>query len=181
MILTNLYLRECNDYSVPFSQEVIQNMRILNLSKIIKSVEENKILEYQTIEGLEREDLLEPVFIHDFFDENIKQKVDFALNKALVESEKLANKLYADGFKDLDICGFAYAATYDTTNPIVQYMVLNELAYGPMDSGQVRVSLNQSRWPPMQSLNYYEAIYDVVSRVLTEELDVEFHRVSFLD
>jgi hypothetical protein len=172
-MLTGFYLAEGNNYDTPFSRSVLKRSKIIILNKVFSAVERGKNLNSQTIEGIEIACLLEPLVIHSAFDDALQKKVEKAVKLATEAGKVAADKYMTEHDINQGWCGFAYASTYEVTNPTVQLMLERGLASGPYD-GRVLVSLDGD-WPISQSLDFKEAIYKAASEVLTKELGVQFY------
>lgn len=177
-LLTGFYFAGSNNYSTPFSKSLIEATSIIILDKVISAVEGGLDLDSQTIEGLKKEDLCEPIIIAKI-EAGTKEKVNEALQKAITAGSDAAKKYVKSQDIEYGSCGFAHAATYEVTNPIVQYLLQNDLADGPFD-GKVWVKINGT-WPNSQSIDYKEHVYDAVCKCLTKELGIPFYVDSRLD
>lgn len=127
--LTGFYLLGRNNYDTPFSSKVIEKTRIVVLKNIEKSVKKFGLLpEYQTIEGLAKKNLLDPIIIHtpltDKESSDLKQKLESALKHAMSKVSSM---------KDKGACARMRTVSYDVTNRIIQGLVMNGLAKGPFD------------------------------------------------
>lgn len=177
-LLTGFYFAESNNYGTPFSKKLIEASSIIILDKVVSAVENGLDLASQTIEGLKREDLCEPIVIAKI-PQGTAEKVNAALEKAISAGSSAAKKYLKSHKIEGGSCGFAHASTYEITNPIVQYMLNNDLASGPYD-GKVWVNIN-GNWPFSQSIDYKEYIYEAVCECLTGELGIPFYVDSRLD
>jgi hypothetical protein len=177
-ILTGFYLAECNDYSSHFSKEVISNSFIILLENIIDAVESGKAIEAQTIEGLKKEHLYKPILINENTAIYKKQIIE-AVEKSKIAGLKESNNYLSKHKEDKDSCGYANVVSYDVTNPIIQQMLIMEIASGPYD-GEVLIHVN-GNWPFMQSINYNEKIAETVCKTLNSLLGDIFYTNSKLD
>jgi hypothetical protein len=177
-LLTGLYLGQSNNYGTPFSRKLLEASSIIVLEDVVAAVEGGKQLEAQTIEGLRASQFVKPVINVTASSETEKQVQD-AFSKARKAGLEAANAYIASHDLDVGMCGFAHAITYDVTSAAVQYMLANGLADGPYD-GRVHAKLDGA-WPFNQNIDYQEAVYGSVSKVLTEELGFHFYMLSCLD
>lgn len=166
-LITGFYFAQTNDYSTPFSRKVIENSFIIVLENVVSQVEVDGNLNSQTIEGLERSELLSPIIIlkppH-----NAGEIITKALDKANRAGMEAADKYIKSHNTMGNYCGFAYAVTYEITNPLVQYMLNQGVASGPYD-GCIHINV-RGDWPHSPSMDYREQIYMAVAKVLQEEL-----------
>lgn len=171
-LLTGIYLAESNNYGSPFDRMVIKSSSIIVLEEVIQAVEKNRDLDAQTIEGLEKAQLLKPITIAPT-PKNAAKIVASAFAAAKTAGsnagdtyKKEHGKAPSSGF------GYAHATTCDVTNPIVQYLLASEQADGPFD-GEVWI-----KYPgPHGSgdLGYAEAVCSAAAPVLAKKLGIEVY------
>lgn len=177
-LLTGLYLAGSNNYDTPFDKDLIAASRIIILKNVVDAVENGKNFDAQTIEGLSQANLLYPIEIHDP-PEGAKNLVDIAFAAATKAGKEVAEAYIAEVPIDGGACGFAHAATYEVTSPIVQYLLANDLAAGPFD-GKVWIRV-PSAWPPRQSIDYQEKIMEAVADSLAHSLGIDVWMDSRFD
>lgn len=168
-LLTGFYLAGSNNYGTPFDKELIEASRIIVLKNVVDAVENKKNLNAQTIEGLSQANLLDPIAVHAP-PPNAKKTVDAAFATATKAGKVAADAYIASHPTDGGACGFAHAATREVTNPIVQYLLANELASGPYD-GKVWISVPET-WPFRQAIEYQEKIAEAVADSLSHSLRI---------
>jgi len=177
-LLTGFYLAGSNNYATPFDKKLIAASRIIVLKNVVDAVENGKDLDAQTIEGLSKANLLDPIAIHSP-PPNAKKTIDAAFAVASKAGKAAANAYIANHPTDSGACGFAHVSTYEITNPIVQYLLENELASGPFD-GKVWISVPQV-WPSRQSIDYREKIAEAITDSLSHSLGIAMYVDSRLD
>jgi len=177
-LLTSLYLAGHNNYDTPFDKKLIAASHIIVLKNVVDAVENGKDLNAQTIEGLSQANLLEPITLHTA-PPNAKQLVDVAFKKASEAGKNAADAYVMNNPTDDGDCGFAHAATYDVTNPIIQYLLANTLASGPYD-GIVWISVS-GLWSHRQSLEYNTTVVEAIADSLADSFGIEVFVDSRLD
>lgn len=177
-LLTGFYFAGCNNYSTPFSRRLIEASSIILLDKVISAVEAGVDLDSQTIEGLKKENLCEPIIITTA-ENGTDAKINIALEKAITAGVEAAQEFIKKGDIERGACGFVHASTHEIANPIVQYMLKNGLATGPYD-GNIRLNIER-KWPQSQSIDYKEYVFTAICESLTTELGVPFYIDSRLD
>lgn len=171
-LLTGLYLAGSNNYDTQFDKRLIEASKIIVLQDVVDAVEKSGNLHAQTIEGLAAANLLQSIDIPKT-PVDAAQRVADALKKAGVAARKAITDFQKDHGQGGGYCGFAHATTYAVTDPLVQYMLANDLANGPYD-GRVWIKV-PTDYPPSQSLDYQEAACEAASTVLTAELGVSVY------
>lgn len=159
--LTGYYLAGTNNYDAIFCRNIIQNSKIIILEEVINAVEKDRNINCQTIEGLSKACLAEPILIHgnnNMLQDNINHA--FSLASELLSKE-------AETRQDImGYCGYADIVTEDVEMAEVQYMIKNNLAYGPYDGVVcLRLSYNGKH---SQSIDFNEAIYKKAIEVFHE-------------
>ncbi|GLI57377.1 hypothetical protein PM10SUCC1_28910 [Propionigenium maris DSM 9537] len=175
--LTSYYIAEENNYETPFSKDVLANSFIIILEEIEKAVKENRIIDFQTIDGLKAEQLINPLIIHDDTEchyEIIKQ----AIENAEIAGEKAAIKDNIDNPIDEGPCGSARIISYEIDNPIIQEMIKKGYASGPYDNW-VWINLDIKSF--QQSLNHSFEAFAPALEILNEELADIFELDHWLD
>lgn len=177
-LLTGFYLAGNNNYETPFDRKIIERSHIIALQDVVKLVETGKILEAQTIEGLQEENLLAPITL-TVPPRNAAEVVTNAMAKAGNAAKAAVEAYTAKHGVEGGYCGFANATTWDVTAPIVQYLLRVGLASGPYD-GRVFVEFPRE-FPASQSLDYNEAGVEAACEVLSAELGVSVYCHSRAD
>jgi hypothetical protein len=171
-LLTGLYLSGTNNYDTVFDKKLIERSRIIVLQDVIELVESGKTLEAQTIEGLQKANLLKPITITKP-PTHAESTVKVAMEKAGAAAKAAVAAYMAKYGKEGGYCGWANATTYDVTSPIVQYLLNNGGASGPFD-GCVHIDFPRD-YPFSQSLDYNEAGVEAACKVLSEELGIDVY------
>jgi len=174
-LLTGYYFAGFNDYDTPFCRHVIRNSSIVILEEVVNAVDQQRNLSAQTIEGLEKEQLLHSVLVHPL-PENAEAKANSAIAAAKAAGKRAAEEWMEQSGATGGYCGFAHAVTHDVTDPMVQYFLSNELAAGPFD-GTVHFKI-KGDWPISQSMDYNEYVWRAVSNALESELGVKVYMHS---
>ncbi|AUR05926.1 hypothetical protein PhaeoP72_04008 (plasmid) [Phaeobacter inhibens] len=176
-LLTGFYLAGSNNYDSPFDKQVIQRSRIIVLEEVIKAVEQNREFNAQTIEGLEKAQLLRPITIASP-PKNAAKIVAEAFAAAKAAGEQAGAAFNAKHGNTSGSFGFAHAATSDVTSPIVQYLLASKQASGPFDG---EVWLNYSGPHGSGDIDYAEEVCRAAAKVLAEKLGIEVYVSSALD
>ena len=173
-LITGIYLAGGNNYDTPFDEELIMRSRIIVLEDVISSVEAGQKIDAQTIEGLEKAQLLQSVTI-TAAPENADKIVEDAFDAAL-EAAALADADYTDRFGDyFSGYGFAHLATADTTTPIVQYLLSVGIASSPFD-GVLYIKVPGTTGS--RDLDRAVVVNGAVAKVLSEKLGINVHIVA---
>lgn len=174
-LLTGFYLAKSNNYATPFDADLIKSSAIIILQEVVAAVENGRDLNAQTIEGLEEAGLVAPIVIHPAPD-GARERVLEAFSLASAAGKAAAVEYIAKSPFDTGFCGYAYAVTYEVTDPLVQFMVLNDFASGPYD-GVVHIDVPPS-WPSWQSMDYNECVFAAVVDVLQQQLGFNVYKKS---
>ncbi|RJT16066.1 hypothetical protein [Rahnella inusitata] len=176
--LTGYYLAESNNYGIEFNRDVIARSVIIVLEQVKEAVEISKLVDSQTIEGLDKANLLEPILLHKDL-ELYRKVVETALELAAQEGLKASIEYNAENHPQ-GPCGFAHVSTFDVTKPEVQFMLANDYASGPFD-GQVNI-IFKTLWGHSQCLYYKEFIIERMCISLNNSFsDIKFYKTSRLD
>ena len=171
-LLTGFYLAGSNNYDTPFDRRLIERSNIIVLQDVIAAVENDRKIQAQTIEGLEKADLLQPIQITKT-PVNADKIVAKAMARAGSAAKAAIEDFTAKHGEGSAYCGRADAITYDVTNPIVQYLLKEKHASGPYD-GKVWIHF-PGDYPFSQSMDYHEAAGRAAAKVLAEELGVDVY------
>lgn len=177
-LLTGLYLSGSNNYDTPFDKNLIEASHIIVLEDVMKAVEEGKHLSSQTIEGLEAANLLEPIKIAKP-PKNAKAIVENAMKLAAAAAQSASDEFVKKWGHGSGSCGFAHAVTYEVTEPIVQYLLAQNLAKGPFD-GAIWIDFPDTTIKS-QSMDYNEAVTKAAAAALSKGLGVPVSMESRLD
>lgn len=172
--LTAYYIAEKNNYETYFSRKVLKNSFIIILDEINKAVKENKIIDFQTIDGLKKEQLINPIVIHqntEYFYKFIKK----AIKNAEIAGNKVAKN---DKSKDEYLCGRARIISREIDNPIIQEMIKKGYTRGIYD-GFVWIKLNIKTF--QQSLDHSVKAFTPALDILNEQLADIFELDTWLD
>lgn len=170
--LTGFYLAGSNNYGTPFDRALIEASRIIVLQDVIDLVENGGDLKAQTIEGLERASLLQPIAIAEE-PSDAEERIGVAFQKARAAAKAAINLFQSKNGLGSGWCGFAHATTQDVTNAYVQYLLNKRLATGPYD-GRVWIDFPRD-YPRSQSMDYQEVGCRAAATVLSEELGIQVY------
>ncbi|MCK9181876.1 MAG: hypothetical protein M0P13_03205 [Fibrobacteraceae bacterium] len=125
--LTGFYLSGGNNYGTSFSRNVIKKVRIINMSEVVDKIEKSNFHEYETIEGLEKKDLIKPLILFSPPTTLQKQKIDNCLKNAntLAIKIKIPNASLA--------IGRCRVLSQEISNKWIQKMILSGLVDPPFD------------------------------------------------
>lgn len=176
--LTGYYLAQSNNYGIEFSKDVINDSFIIVLQEVIKEVEINKLINSQTIEGLQDARLIEPVVLHSNL-QDYENTIKKALKLAAEAGENAAIEYQSGNHKE-GVCGFSDICTYEVTAPEIQYMLAHNYASGPFD-GKVYIRIHGS-WSYSQDIDYKDFVTDHMCNSLEKSLShIRFFTNSRLD
>lgn len=176
--LTGYYWAESNGYGLPFSRELVKNSFIIVLNDVIESVEINGRLEAQTIEGIESSKLIKSVFLFEntvIYEDIIMD----AIKRAVEAGKDAADNYLKEHPLDSGSCGYASIVCYNTMNPVIQQILKMDINYGVYD-GKLVIYLDGD-WPPRQSIDYNEYVFNAMCEILNSKLGNFFHIESRLD
>ncbi len=165
--LTGYYLAGSNNYGAIFSRTVIENSFVIILDEVVRAVENGGKLQAQTIEGLDAAQLLHPIKIHKHSTE-LDARINAVWNEAKAGATSAARDYLHKNPSDLGSCAHVNVITHDITNPIVQQMLLMEIAHGPFD-GKV-VIYPQGEWPHQQSADFNACVAEAIEKILNDKL-----------
>lgn len=175
--LTAYYIAKENNYGTPFSRRVLKKSFIIILEEIEKAVKENKIIDFQTIDGLKSEQLISPLIIHKDTECHY-EKIKEAIRKAEIIGNEIAKKDNRENPKDEGPCGFANIVSYEIDNPIIQEMIRKGYATRPFDNF-VHINLNITFFK--QSLDHRVEAVSGAKTILNKELEYIFELHTRLD
>lgn len=177
-MLTGFYIAGYNNYDSPFSRTLISHSFIILLDNVIDAVENNHLLEAQTIEGIKEEDLIEPVIIFDDT-ESFEPLIKMTIDKAKQAGGKAASKYLQHYEIERGSCGYANIISYEVTNPIVQHLIKMDIGTGPFD-GKIAIYI-KGDWPLSQSIDYNEHVAKAMCDVFNSDLANIFYCEARLD
>lgn len=175
--LTAYYLAEKNNYETPFSRNVLKNSFIIILDEIEKAVKEDNIIDYQTIEGLKDEQLINPLIIHNET-EGYYEKIKQIIEKAEIAGNEMAIKNNQQYPKDSYPCGSARIISYEVDNPIIQEMIKKGYASSPFNNW-VWININITTY--QQSLCHSVEAFTPAVEILNRDLANIFKLNTYLD
>ena len=176
--LTGFYLAGSNNYGTPFDKKLLENSFIVVLEDVVDAVEKEGELNAQTIEGLQKANLLRSIIL-TAAPSNAEAIMHQAILAASFAGEKAAKEYIKNHPHHDGSCGFAHVVTWDVTNPFIQYLLSHNLASGPYD-GRVHINID-GKWEFRQSINYQEFICEAMAKSLKRHLNIDFYMHSRLD
>lgn len=131
--LTGFYIAKGNDYDTPFNPQIIKKAKIIILDDVVNKIESDKNIyeDFETIEGLEKGDLVEPLILFDPLSENKKNQLLTNFRQCL-DADLGINSPY-------DPCDRYHIVSFAIDNALVQELISCGEMYGPFD-GKVFVN-----------------------------------------
>lgn len=166
--LTGLYIAGHNNYGTPFSRDVIKHARIINMEEIVAKIEKDDVHEYETIEGIERKNLVRPLNLGT---QPTPKQIE-RMKKAISQGKRKANAVKSCSTSPSAI-GRCKVMSDDICNKWVQKFLFAKLAHGPFDGkvvfhfgifGSQDLDLNEKR-----------------AEAFKQELEKTFGNIFYLD
>lgn len=173
---------ETNDFSEPYSKEVLHRSAIVVLDRVITEVERNQNRECHRLEDLPESVLYS--FKRPEPSAATLAKVSEAVRSAKAASEDAATEFLKIAARDsagriLDTCGFAKVVSYESDSEIIEAMLRLRVARACWGSHYQIDAIGDIRGE--QSMSYNEHAAEAAARVLTDALGIKFYCRSRLD